>query len=226
MIRRRRPATGAALPPAPASLDRRRGWRLFHWRRALASGLVGLALWIALSNYLPQPPESGTVVVTTRQAHPAGYRVTAADVDLGRTLDPALGALAATRIEDAVGLSLTGPVAAGEVLTTTRLRSSAGLVGAEAGSRALHLPLADPAAGNLVRPGDRVDIIGVVDGRLVASDVLVLGVDQPNPESTFGMRSEQSRGIVVAASSSLVGPLTHAALNESGRGIQVALRRV
>lgn len=165
-------------------------------------------------------------MVTTRQAHPAGYRLTAADLDLGRTLDAPLAALAATRIEDAVGLTLTGPVAAGEVLSTTRLRPSAGLVGTEAGARALHLPLADPVAGNLVRAGDRVDIIGVVDGRLVAADVLVLSVDQPSPESTFGMRSEQARGIVVAASSSLVGPLTHAALNDSGRGIQVALRRV
>ena len=85
-----------------------------------------------------------------------------------------------------------------------------------------------PAAAAGLRAGDRVDVIGVGDGRVVASDLIVMAVDQrPEDAGALGLTPAASSGVVVSVPVSHVGALTRAALGDTPMsGVHLALRPV
>lgn len=67
----------------------------------------------------------------------------------------------------------TAPVRAGEILTDLRVSPDAVLQGLDPGLVLAHLPLADVALAGSLHPGVRVDVLGTVDGSVLAKDVLL-----------------------------------------------------
>jgi Flp pilus assembly protein CpaB len=93
------------------------------------------------------------------------------------------------------GLVATRPIAAGEPLTSRAL--AAEVTGG--GLRAMSVPVArEHAAGGLLRPGDRVDVIDVADGEptYVVTDAEVLSVGS---ESTGSLGADPGQFHVVVA---------------------------
>ncbi|MHB1849105.1 MAG: Flp pilus assembly protein CpaB, partial [Acidimicrobiales bacterium] len=161
--------------------------RLLRWyRRPNTVGLVGLAILFALPDLLPARAPTTGLVVAARDL-PAGHLLTAADL---RTLTwagpsrPPLG----SRSDPSgwVGRIVAGPVAAGELLTETRLVGPAlGLPGTP-GIRVVTVRLADSADALLARPGGLVDLIAAY------------GSDAASPEGTTGARVVATRVRVLA----------------------------
>ena len=197
-------------PPQGA---RRRAWRRVQARRALAAVLAGLAWWVALGILAPDPPPGMTVLVAAGPL-PAGHVLGPQDL-LRRTYSPDAVPRAAIRDDRSlVGRHLASPLDAGELLTTTRVGASALLAGQASGTRAVHVPVADPGALARLGPGDRVDVVAVADGSVVVGAAVVLAID----DTSAGPHAERARGLTLAVPESRVGPLTSAALDAAGRG--------
>lgn len=158
--------------------------RTVRARRVAAGVLVILA---AVSAWRPDPElDPRMAVVAARDLGP-GVVLSAGDVAL---LERPAGTLpdgAATELGAVVGATLAGPSRRGEVLTDARVLGSR-LAGLTAGpdGRVVPLRLADPAIADLIRPGDRVDVLGAPEGdadarpRMVATDAVVVLVS-PKP---------------------------------------------
>lgn len=132
-------------------------------------------------------PAPGTVLLVSARTLPAGHLLTARDVR--RVRWPAAARPAGARADPAgvVGRRLAGPMGAGEPVTGTRLVGRDLAAGLSGDAVAAAVPLADPHATELLRPGDRVELLstprtdelatpspGVVD--VLARDARVLAV--------------------------------------------------
>jgi len=190
---------------AGGELDRGRGRRrvalvkivarLAGWpRRVLAGALLLTAVLVALRpDAAPAvPPASlGTVpVVVVARDLPAGALLATRDVRTASLPRDAVPAGAVREVPAVLGRVVAGPVRRGEPITDARLVGpglTAGLGPDE--SAAVPVRLADPQAAALVRPGDRVDVLGTPvepsptgvappasDAALVAGAVRVLAV--------------------------------------------------
>lgn len=199
--------------PRPPRGPRRRAWRHVQSRRAVAALLAGAAWWIALGILAPEPP-AGTTVFVAASALPAGHVLTPGDLST-RTHPPDAVPDAAIRDDQAlVGRHLAAPLDVGELLTTTRVGGSSLLTAQEAGTRAVHVPVADPGGLTRLGPGDRVDVIAVSDGVVVVPAAVVLAIDHAGA----GPLSDRARGLTLAVPEARVGPLTSTALDAAGRG--------
>lgn len=135
--------------------------------------------------------------------------VAAADLAAGSVLDEtsvahaAVGAdaafldalIPAERLAQRTGWLLTRPLKAGEPLRWSDVRDAA----AGAGLRAMSLPVEpEHAAGGGLRPGDRVDVIAVREGRAfwVLSDVEVLAVT--GADDTGGLGAPRAPALTLA----------------------------
>ncbi len=163
---------------AALALRRLRRALLAH-RRGLAALCLGLAVALALQSQAAPPPRTVDVLVAARDL-PAGVPLRASDLTEapfppGTVPHGALGSAG-----QAVGRTVVGPVRAGEPLTDVRLLG-AGLLDAHPGSVAAPVRIGDADALDLVRTGDRVDILAADpqrpgDAALVAAGVTVLVV--------------------------------------------------
>ncbi|HET6877661.1 MAG TPA: Flp pilus assembly protein CpaB [Jatrophihabitans sp.] len=145
---------------------------------------------------------SASVVVAARML-PAGLRLRADDLRVAqwpRSLRPAGAAQAAT---DLVGSRLAGPVGPGEPITRLRLAGSALTAGLSPGTVATPV-LVGGDVGDLVRAGDRVDLIAAppspltsrlraspAQASVVASGVAVLAVPRPRAADPLGGSATQ-----------------------------------
>lgn len=134
-----------------------------------------LLLWGRSTSATPTAP----TLVAARDV-PAGQVLTADDVTVAAwpaTVRPA-AALAAPG--DVVDRRVTSALTAGEPLTATRVVSPSSVAAAGEGLVAVLLPEDPLAAAGLVRPGDRVDVIGRTDdlARTLVSGVAVLTVTE------------------------------------------------
>lgn len=141
--------------------------RLAGWpRRVLAASLLLTAVLVALrpddvtravaADTAPAVP----VVVVTRDL-PAGATLATRDLRTVPLPPGAVPAGAARQVRSLLGRVVAGPVRRGEPVTDARLVGpglTAGLGPQE--SAAVPVRLADPQAAALVRPGDRVDVLG------------------------------------------------------------------
>lgn len=140
-------------------------WRLQRrWRRLqrpVAAALIatgGLLLWARGNAPSPTVP---TVVATSDVA--AGEIVSDADVRvLGWPAD-SRPAPAASSAEVIIGRRSTSPIRAGEPLTEQRVVGPAVLAASGVDQVAVALPKDPLSASGLVRPGDRVNLVGRTD---------------------------------------------------------------
>ncbi|MDT4943024.1 MAG: pilus assembly protein CpaB [Pseudonocardiales bacterium] len=134
---------------------------LGRWpRRLLAGCCLLLALLSAVSK--PSPPASSaetTPVVVAARSMPAGHLLARRDVSVARW-PPAVRPPGAPSAPSAVvGRRLAGPVGTGEPIAGTRLVGADLATALPAGLVAAAVSLADPHAADLVRAGDRVDLL-------------------------------------------------------------------
>ncbi len=190
------------VPARLVGSGRRPTWQRTRLRRAACAVLVGTAVWLAMSAFVPRPAPRGVPVVVVSQDLAAGHVLTRGDLavadwppDLrpaGATPDP--GPL--------VGRSLGAGMVRGEPLTTARVRGPGLLAGVATGLVAAHVRLADPAMAAMATSGDHVDLISPT-GKLVASDVLVLAVDSGSAGGSWSPTPEPGPpgGVIVAVAS-------------------------
>jgi pilus assembly protein CpaB len=155
-------------------------------RALLAGGLAAAAVAAGLQ---AMTPDGGAPVVVLSAAADLAGGAALSEADLVPLPLPAdaVPAGALTSGDEVAGRLLAGPVRRGEPLTDVRLLGS-DLVPA-GGVVAAPLRVAEPAAGALVRVGDRIDVLGASPSggpaaRLVAHDLPVLAV--PALDTTTG----------------------------------------
>jgi pilus assembly protein CpaB len=195
---------------------------VYRFRRPLAGASAALAVLILASLIRPaQPPMTDLVVAATDL--PAGATLTAADLDRwsvpvdystpGALVDP----------EEAVGGTISSALAAGEVITRSRLVSASTL---PAGLHAVPVRL---AVADLLTPGTTIDLVlisgdrgGDGTGDVVAQGVQVVTV--PRPESSAGLGSPERRaGSLIVVATDRRTAITLAAVG-SQPGLGVVLR--
>ena len=162
-----------------AAQDLRRA--LARHRVLLAAGLAAGAVAAGLTAVLP-PPESQVQVLTAARDLPAGAVLAPDDVVVALVPGVLLPAGALVGPADAVGRLIAGPVRRGETLTDVRLLG-AGLLRQQPGSVAAPVRIGDADTLELLRVGDRIDILAADpqrggDAVVVAEDVPVLAVPQ------------------------------------------------
>lgn len=220
---RSRSSAGASLQPTLP--DRfvellRPDWsRIVRARRIAAGLLAALAVLLALRG--DPDADRVSVVVAARELAP-GHTLTADDVAHVERDRSALVAGTLHDIDDAVGHTLAGPVPAGEPLVDTRLLGPRLAVAATgfADARVVPIRLADAGVSELLREGDRVDVLTVTetdDGPLPGAHVLARGAVVVLAESAGSARDRNERVVLVAlepepatavAAASLVSALT------------------
>jgi Flp pilus assembly protein CpaB len=141
----------------------------------LAAALLLAAVVVALRPDAPStalgPQPAGVTVVVTSRDLPAGAILAKADLRIVSLPAGAVPAGAAHEVLALLGRTIAGPVRRGETVTDARLVGpglTAGLGPQE--SSAVPVRVAEAAAAALVRPGDRIDVLGTpVDTAGVAS---------------------------------------------------------
>ncbi|HEY2982604.1 MAG TPA: Flp pilus assembly protein CpaB [Jatrophihabitantaceae bacterium] len=203
--------------------------RLSGWpRRLLALGCVLLAAVTAMgTRHEPPPAAAGSVVVAARDL-PAGAQLTGSDVRVLAwpvNLRPP-GAI--SRPAQVIGRRLAGPIRADEALTGTRLAGADLTAGLPPELRAVPVELAGSAMPDLVRVGDRIDLLvnDQQDGdatpspsaHVLAEGVRVLAVAGRPPDP--GADGE-STGLIVAADQQTALRIAAA----SGRSVLATVRK-
>ncbi len=156
-------------------------------RRVFAAVLVGVAAFAALTVLRPETTDSGIPVLVADRALAAGSLVTRADVGQVRMPHTLVPASAVLDWADLDGAVLAGPMSAGEPFTTARLQGPGLLAGAPPGTVAVAVPLADPAILPSLRPGDRIRVLAVGTGAVVADGTVL--VAEPGGVDGLGLAS-------------------------------------
>lgn len=156
--------------------------RVLLHRRLLAALCAGGAVLVAVQAASPPAPPTERVWVAGR-ALPGGALL-AADAVEARDVPPDLVPDdAVVDPADVVGRPLAAPVSRGEALTRQRVVGP-GLSAAYPGTAAVPVRFADAAVVDLLRPGDRVDVVAAPDDgsappALLVADVAVAAVPEP-----------------------------------------------
>jgi pilus assembly protein CpaB len=196
-------------------------------RRTIVAGLAmtAAALVLAVPHGTALPGRRSPVLVAAHDL-PAGAGLRASDVTTARLPPRQVPAGAVTRLGEATGRTLAGPVRSGEPITDLRLLGPALLAGYGDGKRLVAAPvrIADAGTAALLRPGDRIDVLagsgagppGVdvsgVDGadaraapgaggaaRVVASGARVVAVPRPPRDGGGGAGTGGEGALVVLA---------------------------
>lgn len=188
----------AALTHAVRRLRRR---VLLH-RRPLAALAAAGAVLLVVQATSPAPAPTVTVWAAARSL-PGGALLTGSSVHPVR-VPPALVPEGAVRDPGVVvGRPLAAPVTEGELLTDLRVLGP-GLSAAYPGSTAVPVRFADAEVVDLLRPGDRVDVVSApADGRggqarVLVTDVAVVAV--PEAGNTAAGPGSPGRLVVLAVS--------------------------
>lgn len=187
-------------------------WIIRH-RRLLAALLFCCAAGLAVHQLTPAGAERVQVVV-------AG-----GDLAAGQVLDPSAltltdipsGIAPATsygRVTELAGKQLAAPVRSGEILTDAALLGPGLLIGAPAGTVAVPLRVTDPDTVQLVRPGERVNVVissgngyeQAIESEVAAEDIVVLWTSAAGRAGGGGtaggggwLGSTEAEGLVVIA---------------------------
>jgi Flp pilus assembly protein CpaB len=182
--------------------------RLFihRFRQPIAAASAALAVLLVATILRPSGPHL-VDVVTAASDLPAGSTLRAEDVELrGMPVDyVAPGAI--TDIASAVGRTVGSGLAAGEVLTETRLVTTRGRVD---GLHTVPVRLADAETADLLEPGVTIDLVlasgdgpagigAAGTGRVIAEGVRVVTVPRPVQSSGLGMNQRRAGSLIVVA---------------------------
>lgn len=168
--RPRTPRPPTPHPPSlqPGPLDRIGELLRPGWARTVAARRVAAGLLVTVAVALMFRGDPGTdrtpVVVAARDLSP-GITLTADDVTVADRDTSGIVAGTLTDVAAAVGHTVSGPVPAGEALVDTRVLGPR-LASAATGdddARLVPIRLADAGVGELLREGDRVDVLTVAE---------------------------------------------------------------
>ncbi|UPW03599.1 SAF domain-containing protein [Rhodococcus pyridinivorans] len=218
-----RSSAGASLQPTLP--DRfvellRPGWSRIVRARRIAAGLLAVLAVILALRGDPDTDRVGVVVAAHDLA--PGHTLTADDVAHVERDRSTVVAGTLHDVDDAVGHTLAGPVPAGEPLVDTRLLGPrlAAVATGSTEARVVPIRLADAGVSELLREGDRVDVLTVTEteeGPLPGAHVLARGAVVVLAESGGSTRDRNERVVLVAlepepatavAAASLVSALT------------------
>lgn len=157
-------------------------------RRAVTAGLLAFAVVVGLSAIVGRHQPTTRVVVAAHDIA-AGAALTEGDVRIAEIASDLVPSTSVSSVGDLIGRVATGPIAAHEVITTTRVVSSDASAGV-----AIPIRLADRTTASLLRPGDRIDVYASASGdgqirpaQLVASAVRVITVPATSRDSDGGL---------------------------------------
>lgn len=149
-------------------------------RRWLVAGFVALAVLTGLRAVAPPPPSTTAVVVAARDL-PGGRVLTDDDLAVRRVPDDVPPAGSPRDVAAVSGRTLAAPVRSGEVITDRRVLG-AGLLEAHPGSVAVPVRVPDVEVRDLLRVGDRVDLVAASrqgSATVVADAAPVLALPRP-----------------------------------------------
>lgn len=182
-----------------AGPGRRAAWRRRLVRKAVSTTLAVVAVLLVLSLTGPSSAEQEVPVLVAARDLGAGAVAGPADVLLAprraRDVPPA----ALRSAVEVVGHVLAGPVTSGEVLTSGRLVGASLLAKAPPGLVAIHLGATDPAALEMLRAGDRVDVYAAGERVPFARAALVLAKDTGAGHGVSALARESADSGLVAA---------------------------
>lgn len=185
-------------------------------RKTVAALLLAMAVYLTVGVVRPAPPDPGLPVVVAAVDLPVGAELTERSIRTVHLPAEVVPRGALTQPHDAVGSVLAAPLRAGEVVTDLRLSPAAALAGLDADLVLAHLPLTDPQLSQVLGPGVRVDVLGTLDGGVLARDVLIV---QQAPGDGEGP------GFLVAVTSEQAGRLAASTGGEfPGDGVTVVIR--
>lgn len=177
----------------------------FVWlraRRIAAALLIGLASLVAMSTLGSRGDADGIPVLVAAHDLATGARVGPDDLREARLPGSAVPQALVVGRERATGAVLAAPLSEGEVVTTTRLQGSSQLTGAPVGTVAVAVPVVDPGILRTLRAGDRVRILTLGTGSLLA-DATVLVAESPGPQedsmTSWAGASDSGAGRLIAA---------------------------
>lgn len=153
--------------------------RLLIHRRGLAALLAGLAVFTVVRTTAPPPPETRPVW-TAAVDLPAGHVVAPGDLRQVGYL-PASVPAATAGPADLVGRTLAAPVGRGTPFSRSSVVGPHLLPGGDTGTVAVPVRVSDPDVVDLLRVGDRVDLLASSpdrpgEARLVTTGARVLAV--------------------------------------------------
>ena len=219
------------LPAGWRGPGRRAAWRRARVRRVVAALLVGLAAWLTLSAFLPQPTVVGVPVVVAAHDLAAGQRLAAGDLRVARWAPGTAPSGAATSTHALAGQRVAAPITTGEAVTASRLHGPGLLTGLGPGQVAARVSVTDERVTAMVHPGDHVAVIDTASGARVGSDLLVLATDAPGRAGgglvggTGSAAEDGPPGVVVAVSDGQAAALARAGGSAAlGAGVTLTLR--
>lgn len=127
-------------------------------RRLLAALCFCLAAGLAVHQLTPDGGAQAQVVTTTEDL-PAGRVLDGAAVTMTNVPPDIVPGHSFTAIEHVLGRQLAAPVRSGEILTDASVLGPGLLTGAPSGTVAVPLRVTDPSTVQLIRPGERVDVV-------------------------------------------------------------------
>ncbi|MCE0485685.1 SAF domain-containing protein [Ornithinimicrobium sediminis] len=163
----------------------RRGSGTDQARRWLAALAAGAAVWLVVGALRPPAPDPGPLVLVAASDLPAGSTVGTGDVSLTHVPEDVVPTGGLTDPAEAVGRASSTAWQAGQVLTGADVSVAALADGLGPGTVVAHLPLGNPPLAAAATAGTRVDVLSVVDGSTLATDVLVLGPDSAGGAGLF-----------------------------------------
>lgn len=192
--------------------------RAARWhRRGLAALAAALATVAILAALRPAPPLTVDVVVAAKDL-PAGHRLSATDVELGRFPSDLIPRHAVTDPDIAIGETLAAPITRNSALT----RASTVSVGLTPGPGELLVPvrIADGSVLGLVHVGDRVTLVTTsAESQVItlANRVRVAAVPQQDEAGAVGASTD--RGMLVIAADRATAERLAAHATADGIGI-------
>jgi len=183
-------------------------------RRALATALLLSAVALAVTDGAVAEPVGTPTVVATRTV-PSGETLESADLRVVRFPEDLRPDGAVEDPAKLVGGTVSGSVASGETITTTRLLSHAS---ARAGTVTVPIRLADAGVAQLLEPGTEVDVITLGNdseqGRELADDVTVLTVADDPADTTSPAGGDGGPLVLLGVSADTATRLAAAALHQ------------
>lgn len=184
-------------PAARTALRRRVRRRVLRHRRPLAALFLAVAVVSGLRVVAPPAPATVPLVVAARDL-PHGVVLRADDLETIRVPATVVPDGAAQR-GALLGRTLAGPVRRGETLTDARI-VSAPLLDGYPGLDAVPVRLADPGAVDLLRPGDRIDLIATDpssgESSALATRAPVIAIPLPSTASD-GLAAQAPSGALI-----------------------------
>ncbi|MFC4553999.1 Flp pilus assembly protein CpaB [Georgenia faecalis] len=199
---------GQDRPPVPPSQRRWRRVRRRAWlsRHVLLAVALAAGAWVVVGELRPPAPPTEQALVLARDV-PAGTTLTASDLTVRRVAPGQVPAGALRSAAGVEGTTLAVGLPAGFWLSRSVLVGPGLSDGAPPGTVVVPVRLADAAVAQLLRPGDRVDLLAATSdaagspgaAQVVAERALVLAQQAPAAAGGLLGTSEVSAPLVFVA---------------------------